>query len=226
MFGAAMASRLVPCTRNPRKKRHGSELVHAGLEQPDHQLGGAVHGALGHGAFADVLGGSEWRFKREILAAKDPELADRLPLGDRRRYRPSIDDAGQQTVVGIARHHQRDEAGGDEMHVARIAAEHLGFADVLAFRKQHAGLEAMEAPVEHLLSFIGALLFGFCAVTTTMRCRLSCVAVPTRLKPASTVSPVFMPSAPMPMPSSGLRFCWRMLFQVNSRSAKYGKKSG
>ena len=65
--------------------------------------------------------------------------------------------------------------------------------------------------------------FGVLApLITAISRKLFCTADPTNPYPASRVKPVFSPSAPIPMASSGLRFCWRILFQVNSRSPNSG----
>jgi hypothetical protein len=53
--------------------------------------------------------------------------------------------------------------------------------------------------------------------TTIRRCPF-CTAEPTSPKPDSSTLPVLRPSAPRSMVSSGLRFCCRILFQVNSFS--------
>ena len=92
-----------------------------------------------------------------------------------------------------------------------------------ALRRTRARASKPWNPQSSILRASSARSFSdFAPVTTTIRRKPSCTADPTRLKPASAVSPVLSPSAPMPMASSGLRFCCRMLFQVNSRSAKYG----
>ena len=68
--------------------------------------------------------------------------------------------------------------------------------------------EGAEAPVEQLARLLGALLAPSSAPLSDhdRAAGRSRTAEPTRPKPASSILPVFSPSAPMSMASSGLRF--------------------
>src|SRR5215216_966966 len=147
--------------KRPRIKepRLGSSYaLGPGAEQPDHELGGGIEGALGHISSRDAFAGAQGGLQYDVLPAPDLELSDRLPLLDRGWYRPGIDDTRDELLVYPARDQQPDCPFADERHFALLPAIELGLADRLAFGEQQPGLERAKTPFEQLARLVGALL--------------------------------------------------------------------
>ncbi len=86
-----------------------------------------------------------------------------LALVDRRPDRPLIDHPCENAIAGILRHHQADFLGahGLKRHVALLAAEHAGIADLLAFGEQQPLLETVEAVIQKFPRCVRALIARF-----------------------------------------------------------------
>src|SRR5262245_5346838 len=100
--------------------------LEAGPEQPEHELGGGIEGALRHRAGAYALSGLQRRLEHDGIAAPDLQGADLLALLHRRRHRPAVDHTRDDLLARVTRHHQPHLLAGDERHAALRAAVDLG----------------------------------------------------------------------------------------------------
>src|SRR5665213_3984867 len=135
-----------------------SELLGAEAEHADDEFARAIDRAPHGGSLADGLSRIDRRFHGDIGAAPNPDDADPLAGLDGSADRPIIDDARDQFVVAVFRHHHLDRHRARKLERAAVAAEHPGIADRLVGREQSARLEIAEAPFQHLLGFGGAVL--------------------------------------------------------------------
>src|SRR5262249_20317960 len=109
-----------------------SEPLGAGAERPNHQFAGGIEGALRQVAPRNALGGTQRHFEPSVVATRDPQLPDRLPLLHRCRHRPRIDNACRDLLAHIARDQEPDDPVTGERHPALGAAIKLRLPDGFA----------------------------------------------------------------------------------------------
>ena len=117
------------------------------------------------------------------------------------------DLAGQLLAAAALQQHLHIGRRGD-IHRAVLSAIDLRRADDLAGLEQRLLLEISEAPLKQLARLLRALLGGARAIDRDDQTAAVLHGGPHDAESRkSSILPVFSPSAPMLMVSSGLRFC-------------------